>query len=97
MQLLIDKKRLDKLMKGKGIRNYRELAFRAKERGLTLSEGTIYKMIEEPTWSATRLHALCEMLDCKPSDLIPDWQEEANGSDTHASPRPEEELEKVYS
>lgn len=94
VQLVVDKERLDALMKKKGFRTYRDLAYKAKDRGLTLSEGTIYKMVEEATWTATRLAALCEMLDCKPADIIPDWGKEV-GSDTHASPRSEEELEEV--
>ena len=89
MQLLVDKKKLDALMKKNGMRNYRDMAHRAKERGLTLSEGTIYKMVEEATWTATRLAALCELLNCKPGDLIPGW----DNSHTHEPPRSEEELE----
>lgn len=93
MQLMIDKEKLDALMRKRGIKNYRELAHRAKERGLTLSEGTIYKMVEEATWTATRLAALCQMLECKPADIIPEWGRNGASGDPHPSPQPEEALE----
>lgn len=93
MELLINKAQLDTLMHEQGIRNYRDLARKAKLRGLPLSEGTIYKMVEEATWTATRLAALCQMLECKPADIIPEWQETETPRHTHGTPRPQEELE----
>lgn len=92
MQLLVDKEKLDELMKRRGFRNYRDVAVQAKRRGLPLSEGTIYKMVDEATWTATRMAALCELLGCTPSEIIPNWEggEEAN---THESPQSETVLE----
>ena len=95
MELLINKAQLDILMKRQGIRNYRELAHKAKDRGLPLSEGTIYKMIEEATWTATRLAALCQMLECKPADIIPEWKDVEGRRDTHEPPQSQKELEAV--
>lgn len=91
MQLMIDRVKLDALMKRGGYRNYRHLAHAAKARGLPLAEGTIYKMVEEATWTATRLAALCELLNCTPADLIPNWNGEQRH--THVSPQPAKELE----
>ena len=93
MQLTVDRERLAYWMKRAGYHNYRDMAYGAKARGLTLSEGTIYKMVEEPTWSATRLQALCDLLGCTPADLIPGWyggSVPGNGDvrHTHAAPQP---------
>lgn len=93
MQLLVDREKLDALMRQRGFRNYRDMAHKAKERGLTLSEGTIYKMVEEATWTATRLAALCQLLGCTPADIIPAWCEKQRDAHTHDAPRSEEELE----
>lgn len=91
MELMVNKERLDALMKKRGFQNYRDMAHAAKSRGLPLSEGTIYKMVDEATWTATRLAALCQLLGCKPADIIPEWKDEQ--PHTHASPQPEKELE----
>lgn len=93
VQLLVDKEKLDTLMKKAGFRNYRELAHEAKVRQLPLSEGTIYKMVDEATWTATRLAALCQLIGCKPADIIPEWGMNGASGDPHPSPQPAQELE----
>jgi DNA-binding Xre family transcriptional regulator len=96
MKLKIDKARLDALMARRGVVSYKGLSELAASEGIRLAFSTIYQAVDEETdtaWRSTTLEALCQVLRCKPSDLIPELG--GVSAHTHDAPRPTEEPEGV--
>jgi DNA-binding Xre family transcriptional regulator len=95
MKLQIDKARLDALMARRGVASYPQLAELAAGEGVKLAFSTIYAAVNGDTaWRSTTLEALCQVLRCKPSDLIPELGD-CEQRHTHDAPRPSEEPEGV--
>lgn len=95
MKLKVDRERLDKLMARRGVSSYQALSELAATEGVKLSFSTIYALVGDGdnSWRSSTIEALCQVLRCKPSDLIPELG--GVSAHTHAAPHPTEEPEAV--
>lgn len=92
LSIRLNKGKLDALLEKRGYSSYQEAGDAAKQKGLPLAWRTIYAMVDGGNWRKESLEALCALLGCTPADIIDGW-ENGGQTDTHASPRPEEELQ----
>lgn len=89
--LEVNKAQLDARMKQLGIESYAALSEYAKSRGVSLAFSTVYQLADGGNWRRSTLEALCQVLECKPSDLIPGLTDCGSDRYTHASPQPVQE------
>lgn len=94
MDYSISKTKLLRAMKLSGYNTYEEVAAAGQQRGIHMSARNLYKLAAGGNYTRQTLEVLCKLLSCAPGDLVEAWHGGSNGH-THASPHPEEELEKI--
>lgn len=68
MWIRIDKAKVQEQMRVAGIATFNELGEATNKHGL--SQRTLYDVLNSQDWSTKQVYALCEVLGCKPTDIL---------------------------
>lgn len=66
----IDADKLREITARRGFANFKAVAVKAEEMGLSLALSTIYAIADNGNWTREKLETLCQVLQCDPRDFV---------------------------